>query len=230
MLLSTVFLSVTAGVAADRAVEIDRINKDASLPWTAGASQRFPATSSTEAALAAMRPLLGSAGNATERKARLRALAHAGNIGFKARNTHLTSTGPTPPVPDAFDSAVNWPKCAKVISDIRDQSNCGCCWAFSSAEAASDRLCIATNGSIQLPLSAQELCFCANNDGCGEGFPENFTLPHCHHYGPQGADPYPAEGSAGCPDVKSSPACPKQCDSTATLPYANFEEYRYVPA
>lgn len=169
-----------------------------------------------------MRPLLGSAGNATERKARLRALAHAGNIGFKARNTHLTSTGPTPPVPDAFDSAVNWqvskivymphmrgagaplhrgylcsgallsdadvrstmrrrsfsrsisrPKCAKVISDIRDQSNCGCCWAFSSAEAASDRLCIATNGSIQLPLSAQELCFCANNDGCGEGFPEN---------------------------------------------------------
>ena len=30
-------------------------------------------------------------------------------------------------VPDTFDSATQWPKCAKVISDIRDQSMCGCC-------------------------------------------------------------------------------------------------------
>ncbi len=28
-------------------------------------------------------------------------------------------------VPDTFDSATNWPKCAKVIGDIRDQSMCG---------------------------------------------------------------------------------------------------------
>ena len=54
-----------------------------------------------------------------------------------------------------------------------------------------------------------------------------FSLPHCHHYGPQGNDPYPAEGSAGCPDVKASPACPKQCDSTAAAPFSNFHQYRY---
>ena len=29
-----------------------------------------------------------------------------------------------------------------VAKDIRDQSNCGCCWAFAGAEAASDR-CLA---------------------------------------------------------------------------------------
>jgi len=52
------------------------------------------------------------------------------------------------PVPDAFDSAVNWPTCAKMINDIRDQSNCGCCWAFAGAEAASDRMCIATKGAL----------------------------------------------------------------------------------
>ena len=31
------------------------------------------------------------------------------------------------PIPDSFDSAKEWPKCAKLIKDIRDQSNCGCC-------------------------------------------------------------------------------------------------------
>jgi hypothetical protein len=30
-------------------------------------------------------------------------------------------------IPDTFDSETNWPKCAKVIGDIRDQSMCGCC-------------------------------------------------------------------------------------------------------
>ena len=30
-------------------------------------------------------------------------------------------------IPETFDSAKEWPKCAKLINDIRDQSNCGCC-------------------------------------------------------------------------------------------------------
>merc|ERR1719273_2333911 len=68
--------------------------------------------------------------------------------------------------PSDFDSATNWPDCAKVIGDIRDQSNCGCCWAFAAAEAASDRMCIATNGAMMEPLSAQDVCFCASYDGC----------------------------------------------------------------
>merc|ERR1711966_618062 len=72
-------------------------------------------------------------------------------------------------VPDEFDSATNWPQCAKVINDIRDQSNCGCCWAFAGASAASDRLCIATNASIAVPLSAQDVCFCSSDDGCQGG-------------------------------------------------------------
>ena len=51
----------------------------------------------------------------------------------------------------------NWPKCAKVIGDIRDQSMCGCCWAFAGAEAASDRLCIATNGTVAVPNNVTNL-------------------------------------------------------------------------
>ena len=72
-------------------------------------------------------------------------------------------------VPTEWDAATAFPKCAKTIGDIRDQSNCGCCWAFGGAEAASDRICIASKGKVQVPLSAQEMCFCAEDDGCDGG-------------------------------------------------------------
>lgn len=154
-------------------------------------------------------------------------------------------------LPDNFDSEENWPNCGKLIGDIRDQSNCGCCWAFAGAEAASDRMCIATNGTMDFPLSAQTTCFCASYNGCGggqvttpwsfikrsgvpsggqvkgtgpfgTGMCSDFTLPHCHHHGPQGNDPYPAEGQPGCPS-ESSPMCPRRCLSTATAPHDNFK-------
>merc|ERR1712087_719267 len=96
-------------------------------------------------------------------------------------------------------------------------------YSFAGAEAASDRMCIATNGSLLLPLSAEDVCFCSSRDGCGggmiyapwqyimnigavsggqyqgtgpfgSGLCADYTLPHCHHHGPQGDDPYPAEG------------------------------------
>jgi len=159
-------------------------------------------------------------------------------------------------IPDSFDSETNWPKCAKVIGDIRDQSMCGCCWAFAGASAASDRLCIATNGKNQLPLSAQDVCFCSNPDGCDGGqidtpwdyisnsgavsgaqqkftgsgtdpdpfgsssseYCSAFSLPHCHHHGPQGDDPFPAEGTSGCPQ-QSSPKCPKKCDAGSKVSF-----------
>merc|ERR1719359_698534 len=155
-------------------------------------------------------------------------------------------------VPDDFDSETNWPHCAKIIGDIRDQSNCGCCWAFAGAEAASDRMCIATNAAMMVPLSSQDVCFNGGgvmSPGCnggqitspwsfikkgglfggkgavsggqyqgsgpfGKGFCSDFSLPHCHHHGPQGSDPYPAEGQPGCPS-ESSPQCPTTCDADA---------------
>merc|ERR1719163_1058034 len=72
-------------------------------------------------------------------------------------------------IPDSFDSEQQWPHCAKIIGDIRDQSNCGCCWAFAGAEAASDRMCIATNAEKMVPLSAQDVCFNSVEMGCDGG-------------------------------------------------------------
>jgi len=138
---------------------------------------------------------------------------------------------------------------------IRDQSNCGCCWAFAGAEAASDRMCIATNATLMVPLSAQDVCFCSSSDGCGggqidtpwnyikesgavsggqyqgtgpfgKGMCSDFSLPHCHHHGPQGSDPYPAEGKPGC-SSQSSPSCPKTCDSGAAAPHNSFLTDKY---
>ena len=179
-----------------------------------------------------------------------------------ARREQFAQTSPmklsSVAIPDDFDSETKWPECAKVIGDIRDQSNCGCCWAFAAASAASDRLCIATKGKVAVALSAQETCFCAQDDGCDggqldeaweyiqqnglatggqynntgpfgqEGLCAAFSLPHCHHHGPVGQDPFPAEGTKGCPQVQESPQCPSQCDAGAKSPYSNFDKDRYT--
>eukprot|EP00466_Bigelowiella_natans_P012141 jgi/Bigna1/52333/estExt_Genewise1Plus.C_70098 len=218
---------------AVRRAEIERLNALPGMTWTAGISDRFR-----------VKP-----GNLERMKAAIR---HGEIKVVDAKMLGATD------IPTEFDSETNWPECAKVIGDIRDQSNCGCCWAFGAAEAASDRLCIATGGKVAVPLSSQEMCFCAESDGCGggflslawsyigrtglvtggqykgqgpfgtdSGFCSSFSLPHCHHHGPQGSDPYPAEGAPGCPS-ESSPACPTQCDSGAKSPYNDFQKSRYT--
>merc|ERR1712232_767996 len=176
----------------------------------------------------------------------------------------LSATANADDVPESFDSAENWPQCAKIIGDIRDQSNCGCCWAFAGAEAASDRMCISTNATMMVPLSAQDVCFNGGglmSQGCnggqitspwsymkkgglfggkgavsggqyqgsgpfGKGLCSDFSMPHCHHHGPQGDDPYPAEGKPGCPS-QTSPAKYSQCDADAKTPYNVFASDKY---
>ena len=42
-------------------------------------------------------------------------------------------------LPDSFDPREEYPQCES-IKEIRDQANCGSCWAFGAAEAMSDRI------------------------------------------------------------------------------------------
>lgn len=41
-------------------------------------------------------------------------------------------------IPDSFDSREQWADCP-TIQEIRDQGNCGSCWAISAVETMSDR-------------------------------------------------------------------------------------------
>jgi len=142
----------------------------------------------------------------------------------------------TSSVPDAFDSRTQWPQCASVIGHIRDQSDCGSCWAFGSTEAFNDRRCIKTGDTTI--LSADDTTACCGflqcqSMGCGGGQPgaawswfthtgvvtggdygDNSTclpyaFPPCAHHVPA-TDKYPACPSSEYP----SPKCSKTCASS----------------
>jgi len=225
-------------VHPERLAMIEEINAKPGITWKAAAHPRFSASPPG----ISLAPLMGVKGDWKE------ALDEA----VKRGDVEKFHADPNVQVPDSFDAAEQWPQCAKMINDIRDQSACGCCWAFAGAEAASDRMCIATNASMMTPLSAQDLCFCGIqifSHGCngvqintpwdhikrigavsggqfnssgpfGAGMCSDFSLPHCHHHGPQGADPYPDENTPGCPSVTQSPKCPKACDAASGKSWA----------
>merc|ERR1719375_367294 len=234
-------VSPSTGVHKDRSAQIEEIQNTPGVLWTASAHPRFASE-----APGASKSLCGVKG---DWKATVQAAIDSGKV---ERFQPLTAVE----IPDNFDSETNWPQCAKIIGDIRDQYNCGCCWAFAGAEAASDRMCIATNATKMVPLSAQDVCFTSNFDGCdggqidtpwdyisrtgavsggqyqgtgpfGKGMCSDFSLSHCHHHGPQGKDPYPAEGAPGCPH-ESSPSGPKTCDSDAKAPHNDFDDDKYT--
>jgi cathepsin B len=200
-------------------------------------------------------------------KERFQALARIPGSGYEMVPKLTAEEVEAMDIPDSFQSAENWPQCALVINDIRDQSNCGCCWAFGGASAASDRACIASNATILVPFSAQDICFNSNSNGCGggsidtpwsyilstgvvtgtqnledlavdeglppsdpfygQGFCSSYSLPHCHHHGDQGDDPYPAEGEPGC-ESQVSPDGPTDCDSITDADHSDFFVDKYT--
>jgi len=240
-----------ADVHPERAAQISQIESTPGVLWKAVAHSRF-----ADQAPGASKSLCGVKGD--QKKAVDDMIAQGEII---ETPTLLGAAR----IPANFDSAANWPQCAKIIGDIRDQSNCGCCWAFAGAEAASDRMCIATNASIMVPLSAQDLCFNGGgfmSQGCnggqitspwsymkkggffggkgavsggqyqgsgpfGKGMCSDFSMPHCHHHGPQGKDPYPAENAPGCPSQKSAPKF-STCGSDAAAPHNDFKSDKYT--
>ncbi|VDP28867.1 unnamed protein product [Soboliphyme baturini] len=75
-------------------------------------------------------------------------------------------------VPPQFDARQNWFQCGS-IQFIRDQGQCGSCWAVSTASIMSDRLCIITNGVYQPYVSDQYVTTCCTDCGnaCQGGTP-----------------------------------------------------------
>jgi cathepsin B len=65
-------------------------------------------------------------------------------------------------LPDSYDSRVTG-----CVHDIRDQQQCGSCWAFAGSEVLSDRFCLA---GVDVILSPEDLVSCdRTNFGCNGG-------------------------------------------------------------
>lgn len=62
-------------------------------------------------------------------------------------------------LPENFDLRDKYPNC-EALKEIRDQGSCGSCWAFSTAEVMSDRVCIFSNQTKQDRLSPLHLVSC----------------------------------------------------------------------
>jgi len=145
-------------------------------------------------------------------------------------------------IPSEFDARTAWPACTARISEIRDQSDCGSCWAFGAVEAATDRICISTSGANQDRLSEEDLLACCGFScgmGCDGGYPSAawqwFTSSGCVTGGPYGdrtwcsayqlpnCDHHTTGQYAPCGKTEyPTPSCTKSCDSntTYTTPYS----------
>jgi cathepsin B len=110
-------------------------------------------------------------------------------------------------VPASFDAREQWPG---LIHPIRDQQQCGSCWAFSAAEVLSDRVAIRTKKSSP-PLSPEDMVSCDKGDmGCSGG-----RLPEAWSYltntGIVSDSCFPYTAGTG-----NAPACPNKCADSET--------------
>jgi len=137
-------------------------------------------------------------------------------------------------LPDTYDVRKKWGKRCKIVNKISDQSHCGSCWAFGSAEAMQDRMCILGKGkkgvkkSIQ--LSTANLVACdKENKGCKKGS-IFLAYQYLHKSGivsggdynsKEGCWPYPfphcdsehnsTHINAKCPEHFNTPNCTQEC-------------------
>ena len=150
----------------------------------------------------------------------------------------------TDALPESFDARVQWPQCNDVINHVRDQANCGSCWAHGTTEALNDRMCIATDGAFQTLLSVADTTACCGATQCmsfgcnggqvgspwawftkhgvvsGGDFGEgelcyDYTMPKCAHH-VENPDLTPCED---IPQV--APQCKSTCQTNSSIAYAD---------
>ncbi|UYV64279.1 CTSB [Cordylochernes scorpioides] len=143
-------------------------------------------------------------------------------------------------IPESYDVREAWSQC-KSVHVIRDQGDCGACWAHAGVEAMSDRICIASKGKIQVEVSAQDVISCDKNaGGCQGGHVEAaweywrdtgivsgglyqgegckpYGYPPCSHMVP---GPYPP-----CGGMAKTPECEIECVPGYNKSYTEDKTY-----
>lgn len=136
--------TVTLAAATDKMTMVDEVNSHPGVTWKAGINARF-ANSSISHLLGTVMP--GEEG--------YQAPAETVHVNLKSLKS----------VPESFDVRENWSSCASISGHVRDQSNCGSCWAFGSVEAFNDRHCIAS-GDTKTLLSPEDVAACCTGFQC----------------------------------------------------------------
>jgi len=73
--------------------------------------------------------------------------------------------------------SINW-RDTKAVTAVKNQGQCGSCWAFSATEATESQLVLATGGKLAIDLSPQQITSCTPSTGtygclgCNGGFTE----------------------------------------------------------
>jgi cathepsin B len=145
-------------------------------------------------------------------------------------------------LPENFDAREQWPNCP-TLKEVRDQGSCGSCWAFGAVEAMSDRICIASNGTKNAHISAEDLVSCCKTCGfgCNGGFPQaawsyfkktglvtggNYNSNEgCRPYTIAACDHHVNKTLPPCQGEEKTPSCTKKCIDGYSLSYDEDEHH-----
>ncbi|VDP44050.1 unnamed protein product [Soboliphyme baturini] len=137
---------VLGGYHEDNYEDIKKEMEGMELTWEHGIHENFRKLSKEQ-----LRNMLGSKPNEEE---------------YKAAEAEAIELEDEDDIPKEFDARQHWPFCSS-IRLIRNQANCGSCWAVSTASVMSDRVCIATGGYKQPYISDENILSCCKF--CGGG-------------------------------------------------------------
>lgn len=137
-------------------------------------------------------------------------------------------------LPEEFDCKTNWPKCP-TLREIRDQGNCGSCWAISAVEAMSDRICISSDAAKNVHLSTEDMVSCCKicGFGCNGGYPQ-MAWEHFKHQGVctggvyesnQGCKPYSVEACEHHSNNTERPPCQGETETPKCTHACNNNDY-----
>lgn len=112
---------------------------------------------------------------------------------------------------DVAAAKVDWRE-KHVVGPVKDQGNCGSCWAFMASHPMESIVAISTG--VLYNLSPQQLIDCDENSGCSGGWP-TYSWNYYRDKGAVLEADYPYQGVEGtCRDASL-----KKVAYTATVPY-----------
>jgi len=123
-------------------------------------------------------------------------------------------------LPDTFSYGDKWPTC---VGPVRDQAQCGSCWAFALSEVLSDRFCIA--GCPSGMLSPQDLVSCDYLDsGCdGGSLSSSWSWAKSKGLATDKCIPYTSQSG-------SVAACPTKCVDGSAITRYKAKSYSHISA